>query len=187
MEFVEQIRRFTPSDDIQREHKKLILSYIEIFSKRVLYRSASVAHMTSSAVILNEKRDKMLMIHHNIYNTWTWTGGHTDGDENLAKVALKEAQEETGLTSLRFLTEDIVRVDPLPVYGHYKNGQYVSTHLHLNASYVLIADENEALRIKPDENSDICWVAIDEIEHYSNEPEFVSLYLDIIQKIKHIK
>jgi len=37
------------------------------------------------------------MIHHNIYKTWTWTGGHLDGEVDLLKLALKEANEETGI------------------------------------------------------------------------------------------
>ena len=49
--------------------------------------------MTSSGLIFNKNLDKILMVHHNIYNTWSWTGGHADGEDDLLKVAIKEAKE----------------------------------------------------------------------------------------------
>ena len=57
-----------------------------------------MAHMTASSWIVNEDYTKVLMIYHNIYNSWAWTGGHADGDEDLLHVAVKEAREETGLS-----------------------------------------------------------------------------------------
>ena len=43
------------------------------------------------------------MIHHNIYNSWSWTGGHADGDKDLLYVAIKEAKEETGVKNIKAL------------------------------------------------------------------------------------
>lgn len=187
MLFKRQMEAYQPHTEEQLENKNVILSYVNKLGEEVLHRSSSIAHMTSSAVILNETFDKMLMIHHNIYKTWTWTGGHSDGDDDLKYVALKEAKEETGLSTLQFLTEEIIRLDVLPVYGHYKNGVYVSTHLHLNASFVLIADEKDTICMKADENSGVQWVAVEDIALYANEPEFVALYLNIIQYAKNMQ
>ena len=55
----------------------------------VLVRDNEIAHITSSGFIVNKLRTKVLMIHHNIYNSWGWTGGHADGDEDLLYVAMK--------------------------------------------------------------------------------------------------
>ena len=47
------------------------------------------------------------MIFHKIYNSWSWTGGHADGDSDLLKVAIKEASEETGLKNIKPISKDI--------------------------------------------------------------------------------
>ena len=88
------------------------------------------------------------MIHHNIYNSWGWTGGHADGDSDLIKVSIKEAKEETGIKEARPITNDICSIDILPVNAHIKRGKYVASHLHLSVAYILEADENEELVVK---------------------------------------
>jgi ADP-ribose pyrophosphatase YjhB (NUDIX family) len=79
--------------------KENMLSLLKQHGDTLLTRENPIAHMTASSVIINEERTKMLMIHHKIYDTWTWQGGHTDGEEDLLNVALKEAEEDTGLKS----------------------------------------------------------------------------------------
>ncbi len=153
----------------------------------VLTRQNSVAHLTSSGLIVNKSLDKMLMVHHNIYNTWAWTGGHADGDSDLLAVAIREGQEETGVQRLTPLTDQIASLDVLPVYGHVRKGQYVSTHLHLNVTYVLIADENHRLQANEDENSGVAWVPVDELAAYSNEPYLIGVYLKIVERARELK
>jgi 8-oxo-dGTP pyrophosphatase MutT (NUDIX family) len=138
--------------------------------------------MTSSGLILNKSLDKVLMIHHNIYNTWAWTGGHADGNNNMLEVALKEAKEETGISKVWPLTKEIISIDIIPVYGHVKNGKYVSSHLHLNISYILIADENEELILNEYETSDVGWVKTNNLDQYSNEPYLIKIYNKIISR-----
>ena len=60
-------------------------------------RQNETAHFTASAWVVNPARNKVLMIYHNIYNSWSWTGGHADGETDLLAVALREVAEETGL------------------------------------------------------------------------------------------
>ncbi len=60
------------------------------------------------------------MIHHNIYKTWAWTGGHADGDPDLIHVAIKEAIEETGVKHFHVVSEEILSLDVLTVDGHIK-------------------------------------------------------------------
>lgn len=185
MKYKEQIEKFMPLSIQEESDKKIIIEYIKSYSN-VLLRENKVAHITSSALILNKDLSKMLMIHHNIYNTWAWTGGHADGEEDLLYTALKEAKEETGVKSFTPLTEDVISLDILPVYGHMKKGSYVSAHLHLTASFVLIVEENEKLTIKEDENSGVMWVNVDSLEKYSNEPYLIEIYRKIIKRAKEI-
>ncbi|EPZ55371.1 NUDIX domain protein [[Clostridium] sordellii ATCC 9714] len=92
--------------------------------------------MTSSGFIVNKNRDKVLMIHHNIYNSWGWTGGHADGDSDLLHVAIKEAREETGLKNVRPITNEICSIEILPVSAHVKKvNMYQLIYIYLLPIY----------------------------------------------------
>ena len=136
----------------------------------IFERKNRVAHFTASAWLVNQAHDKVLMIYHNIYHSWAWTGGHADGDQDLLHVALKEAREETGITNLKPVSEGIFSLEMLTVDGHVKRGEYVSSHLHANVTYLLEADETDTLHIKPDENSGVRWFALDEALKACSEP-----------------
>lgn len=183
MHFREAILKYKPINEQEASDKKIILNYIDHFHENILTRENKIAHMTSSGLIMNKALDKILMIYHNIYNTWTWTGGHADGDSNMLKVALKEAKEETGVSNIVPLTDELASIDIIPVYGHMKRGEYVSSHLHLNTSYILIADEKEKLIINEDETSDVGWVEVNMLNEYSNEPYLIGIYNKILLKV----
>ncbi|MEE3324530.1 MAG: NUDIX domain-containing protein, partial [Methanosphaera sp.] len=116
---------------------------------------------------------------------WAWTGGHSDGDSDLLYVAMKEAKEETGITSVKPIKDDIYSLEIITVNGHEKRGKYVGSHVHLNTTFLLEADENESIRIKEDENSGVKWVPIDEITKVSSEPWICKrVYQKIIDKMR---
>jgi isopentenyldiphosphate isomerase len=81
----------------------------------------------------------------------------------------------------------MLSLDILTVKGHYKRGEYVSAHLHLSAAYVLIAEEDEELTVKPDENSDVAWIAVEEMNKMSNEPEMIPVYQKLYERALEIK
>ena len=180
----ENIEKFTPYNEQEEVEKGIMLKYIKDFDD-VLTRQNEYGHFTSSAFILNKERTKMLMIYHKIYNSWAWTGGHSDGDSDLLHVAIKEAKEETGIKDVTPISKDIYSLEIITVNGHEKRGKYVGSHVHLNATYLLEADENEAIHIKEDENSGVKWVPIDEIVEVSSEPWVATrIYGKIIEKMK---
>lgn len=181
-----QIKRYQPINEQEVQDQKVMLDYIESFSHNLLTRENEFAHLTSSGFILNETLDKVLMIYHNLYQSWAWTGGHADGEADLLKVAIKEAKEETGVVNIRPLSEEIMALDILPVWGHMKKGQYVSSHLHLNVSYLLVASEADILRIKEDENSNVGWLPIDELASFCDEPQMLPVYEKLVNKSKKI-
>lgn len=181
---LQSLMAFEPQNEQEESDKQAILWYAREFPQNILTRSNAIAHITSSGLVLNEGLDQVLMVHHNIYKTWAWTGGHADGQEDLLSVALKEAQEETGIVHVRPLMRDMASLDVLPVWGHWKRGKYVSAHLHLNASYALVASQSDTLYIKQDENSGVRWIAIDRLEEFSNEPELIAVYRKIIARAR---
>ncbi len=164
----EQLEKYIPYNEQEERDRQIMLRIMDTCDDYLL-RSNETAHFTASAWIVNRSRNRVLLIHHNIYNSWTWTGGHADGEENLLQAALREAEEETGLRNLTPASGDIFSIEIIPVNGHIKRGRYVSSHLHLNVTYLVQADENEALRIKEDENSDAGWFEPGRLDVLSDE------------------
>lgn len=183
MDWIEAINNYNPCNEQEKTDKELTLKYIEMFDD-LLTRENQLVHMTSSSLIVNKSRDKVLMVHHNIYNSWSWTGGHADGESDLLQVAVNEAKEETGIADVYPVNGDILSLDIIPVQGHMKKGKYVSPHLHISAAYLLEADENERLSVKHDENSDVKWIPIQDMVAASDEPHMRKIYRKIISKIK---
>ena len=127
----------------------------------------------------------MLCIYHNIYKSWCWVGGHADGIENLAEVAMRELQEETGVKNARLVSDEILSIETLTVDGHMKKGKYVSSHLHFNLTYLAEADEAEALVVNEDENQAVKWFTFEEALEASTEPWMVEhIYKKLIEKSK---
>ena len=180
----ENIEKFTPYNEQEEVEKRVMLKYISDFND-VLTRQNEYGHFTSSSFILNKERTKMLMIYHKIYKSWAWTGGHSDGDNDLLYVAMKEAKEETGLKDVKPISNDIYSLEIITVNGHEKRGKYVASHVHLNVTYLLEADEKEEIHIKEDENSGVKWVPIDKILEITSEKWVRDrVYSKIIEKMR---
>ena len=180
----ENIERFVPYNEQEEVDKKIMLNYIKDFDD-VLTRQNQYGHFTSSAFVLNKEKTKILMAYHKIYNSWAWVGGHSDGDSDLLYVAMKEAKEETGIKNVKSISKDIYSLELINVNGHEKRGKYVGSHVHLNITYLLEADENEEIHIKEDENSGVKWITIDKILEASSEPWVRDrVYAKIINKMK---
>lgn len=184
MNYLKAISEFKTDSVQEVTDQQTILSFIKKYPGDVLLRENKIAHLTSSALIFNESMDKLLMVDHNIYQSWSWTGGHADGDEDLLAVAIREAKEETGLKTIQASSDKIVSLDILPVFGHLKNNEWVSAHLHLSVAYVLLASENDSLTVKPDENSGVRWILIGELSDYVSEPHMQVVYDKILKKSK---
>ena len=171
--------------DIEQEvfDKKRILDAYDKYGEELFYRESEMMHFTSSSMIINKNRDKVLMVYHNIYDSYSWTGGHNDGDMDFLNVALKEAKEETSLSELKVLSDCPCSIEVLPVKAHVKRGKYVGAHLHLNVSFLFEADENAYVHIKEDENSRIKWIPIKNLEKNISisDIEMLNVYRKILR------
>ena len=147
---LDQITAYVPFNEQEERDRELILHALET-EEDVFTRDNALCHMTASAWIVNADRTKALMAYHNIYDSWSWLGGHADGEEDLLSVACREAREEAGIRNVRPASDEIFSLEVLTVDGHVKRGRYVSSHLHLNVTYLLEADEWENIRPKADE------------------------------------
>ena len=185
MKIKEQIEKYIPYNEQEASDKELMLEYIDKFED-VLTRENRMCHFTASNWITNKERSKVLMIYHNIYDSWGWTGGHVDGQTNFLDVAKREVEEETGLNNLKLLSDGIYGLQILTVDSHIKRGKFVSSHLHLDCCFLLEADENEVLKIKEDENSGVEWIDIDKALEVTNETKMIQIYRKLNEKIRKI-
>lgn len=170
-EMIQKIREYKPFNEQEERDREVLLRLLS-GGEDVYSRENLTAHMTASAWVVNENRDKVLMVYHNIYHSWSWLGGHADGERDLLAVALREVGEESGVIHVRPLSEEIFSLEILTVDGHEKRGKYVPSHLHLNLTYLLEAREGDALSMKADENSGVAWFGLEEAVKASTEPWF---------------
>ena len=183
-ELMESIRAYQPFNEQEEMDKSLILNWIET-QDDAFSRDNTVAHMTASAWVVNKERSRVLMVYHNIYDSWSWLGGHADGETDLLAVAIREVKEEAGIFGVRPVSEGIFSLESLTVDGHVKRGKYVSSHLHLNVTYLLEADSEEQVFVKEDENSGVSWFPPEEALKKSTEPWFVErVYGKLVEKMK---
>lgn len=199
---------FEPFNEQEAADKHVILRALDT-DPDCLDRSAQ-AHMACSIWVVDPSFTQTLLVYHNIYDSWSWIGGHADGECDLAAVALRELQEETGVAHARLVAGEahgagdasaaseptvggvrplcgpggIYSLEVLTVDGHEKRGAYVSSHLHLNVTYLAIADPAEPIRIKPDENSGVRWVPLEDAIRLSTEPWIRDrIYRKLIDKL----
>ena len=186
MRLINSLKNYIPYNEQEAVDKINMIKFLET-GEHVFTRENELAHMTASAWVVNKKKDKVLMVYHNIYHSWSWTGGHADGEEDLLKVAMKEVMEETGIHSLKPLKEDIFSIEVLHVEGHEKRGKYVASHLHMNVTYLLEADDEEPLMVKADENSGVIWFGLHESVDVCTEPFMAErIYSKLIEKLHHL-
>ena len=185
-ELTEKIRNYQPYNEQEAADKEVILGFLAE-KEDAFDRENLLAHMTASAWVVNRERTKVLMVYHRIYDSWSWTGGHADGETDLLAVAVREVKEETGIRKVVPVSEEIFSLETLTVDGHEKRGKYVPSHLHLNLTYLLEADETEPLTICEDENRGVAWFSLDDALKASTEPWFVKrIYAKLNEKLKRL-
>jgi 8-oxo-dGTP pyrophosphatase MutT (NUDIX family) len=118
-----------------------------------LLRSCIPGHLTGSAWVVNPGRTRVLMVLHRKLGRWLNPGGHADGDPDLPEVGLREAREESGLTSVRLLSRSILDFD-----RHWIPGRAEAPgHFHYDLRFLCEADDREPLSIS-EESTDLAWV-----------------------------
>ena len=244
MALYQDIASYHPFNEQEAADRHVMLRVLK--TNRFCFDRKSQAHFTCSAWVVNPEKTQTIMVFHNIYNSWSWIGGHADGCSDLAAVALRELREETGVEHARIvspwecvgrlsrrlnggqktkasvtkISNETVSANALPngtasankipnevvnatapspagplfslevltVDGHEKNNRYISSHLHLNVTYLVEVDPSEALRIKPDENSGVKWVSLDQVLNMSDEPWIRErIYAKLLAKLNLLK
>ncbi|MBN8575464.1 MAG: NUDIX hydrolase [Cytophagales bacterium] len=121
-------------------------------------------HITGSAWIVDPLRKAVLLVHHAKLNKWLQPGGHADGDENIRRVALREAEEETGLHDFKVVTELPFDVD-IHLIPERKD---FPAHYHYDVRFLIEVSQQQQL-IVSEESHDVKWIPLAELEAYTTE------------------
>lgn len=170
MSLRDELLAYVPRNEQEQQDKAEILHWLDS-GMNIADRSCNAAHLTASGWVVSPDRKQVLLAYHNLYDSWAWMGGHADGETDLHAVARREVMEESGLTALKDIP-GILSLEVLTVDGHIKKGKYVSSHLHLNITYLFEADPKAPIQKKPNENSAVAWFPVEEAISKSSEPWF---------------
>ena len=145
-------------------------------------RATLAGHLTGSAVVVSTDLTRVLLTLHGKLNKWLQLGGHADGHPHLHDVAMREAEEESGLSRLKFLpfgqaicggsttlTDILSRPLPMDLDCHdipARPGE--PTHVHYDVRYLIVADANQPLVIS-EESKDLRWFSIEEARRVAPE------------------
>ena len=163
-ELIRDVEKHIAYDLKEAKAKQKILEFL-YSNDNFAGRDNKIGHITGAAWIVSKDRKKVLLTHHLKLNMWVQLGGHVDGDESILETAIRESREESGLTSLKVLSEDIFDVD---VHLFPRRGK-VDEHYHFDIRYLLEADENEEIRPQISETKSIKWVPLEDVPKYSFE------------------
>ena len=152
-------RRYPGEQDTCRRIVEFVREHEDCFERTQL-----LGHITGSAWVLDADRKRTLLTHHRKLDRWLQPGGHADGDHDVAAVALKEAEEETGLKDLALERDAIFDIDVhmIPERGNEP------AHYHYDCRFVIIATGDDAYTIS-EESHDLAWVPLNKIEDYTDE------------------
>lgn len=188
MPLADDIRAFAPANDQEEADRTLMLERLAT-DPQVLDR-VSPAHFTASAWTVDAAGARTLLVYHRIYDSWSWVGGHADGEEDLATVARRELEEETGVSDAQRVNAGlggIFSLEVLPVVGHMHHGIWVSSHAHLNVTYLFVADPAAPVRGEPAENAGVRWAPLEGILTLSSEPWMCEhVYAKLIERTRSL-
>lgn len=166
---LQKLSAYAPADPHEQKMLRQIIEFVQTHSD-CFERTLSVGHITASALIVNSRRTHTLLTHHHKLEKWLQLGGHSDGDPDPLSVALREAEEESGLKKVTPVSEAVFDVDvhPIPARKHEPD------HFHYDIRFLFEADDAEPLTISS-ESKDLAWVPLNEIEKYTTEESILRM------------
>lgn len=154
----ELLLRYIARHPERRETAERMLDFV-LSTPDCFRRSHTPGHITGSAWLLNSDGSKALLTLHHKLQLWVQPGGHADGDTDILRVALREAQEESGIQEIRVLSPEIYDVDIHTI--PYHPGTNTPQHLHYDVRFLLQA-QHDTYTISHESDA-LAWVTPQEL------------------------
>ena len=133
-------------------------------------RSLAIGHVTGSAWVVNQAETHVLLTHHKKLDKWLQLGGHADGDSDILRAALREVQEESGLTAFETVSPKIFDIDIHLIPARKSD----PAHHHHDIRFAVRAVGSDEY-IVSDESHDLAWVEIQNLEPFTAEPSMLRM------------
>jgi 8-oxo-dGTP pyrophosphatase MutT (NUDIX family) len=144
---------YYPEDKYELLYKQQIINFVEK-NHDCFERSLVAGHITASAWLLNKEKTHALLMHHRKLNAWLQLGGHCDGESDVLAVAIKEAQEESGIKGIVALSKSIFDID---VHWIPANAREAG-HYHYDIRFLLGVLSDESI-IQNNESKELRWIS----------------------------
>lgn len=163
------LHAYRPYDRNERDMYETLIRFVKT-ENDCFDRSLQHGHVTGSAWLVDYNRTKVLLTHHRKLDRWLQLGGHADGDADILRVALREAREESGISDIRPLSEDIFDVDVHPIPARDAEPR----HLHYDVRFLFEADASSPLVVSS-ESKDLAWVSLSELTQLTTEQSIIRM------------
>lgn len=164
------LEAYRPADRAQVEARERMLAWIERYPADAHLRTRLEGHLTASALVIDHAGERALLTHHRKLERWLQLGGHCDGDANLARVALREAIEESGIPGLVIETAIVdLDIHPIPARGAEP------AHDHLDVRFLVHAPPL-AVPVASDESHALAWVAPADLAELATDGSVTRLF-----------
>lgn len=150
------LEKYCPSNESEAHFKISMLDFISA-NPNCFERSSLDGHITASAWLLSDDLSQVLLLHHAKLDVWCQLGGHCDGDADVLAVAIKEAQEESGINQIVPVSTQIFDLDIHHIPAFAKD----APHYHYDVRFLLKVEGNAQI-VANNESKDLRWFGINE-------------------------
>ena len=164
------LHEYHPCASEEIKAKDTMIAFIEAHDD-CFERSLAIGHITASAWLVNKEQTHALLMHHTKLDRWFQLGGHCDGDPNVLGVAIKEAQEESGIQHIAPLSDTIFDIDIHLIPANSKEKE----HYHYDVRFLLQVTSDEDV-VQNGESKELRWIGKNKNELPTDEPSVIRMF-----------
>ena len=166
----ELLNAYDPSLEQERLFKRAMLDFAHQHAD-CFERSNLAGHFTASAWLLDQSGNKALLMHHRKLDRWFQLGGHADANHLLLDVAIKETQEESGISVIRSISREIFDLDIHEIPANTQDPR----HFHFDVRFLLQVASNQEVKLNS-ESKELRWIGKEIHELPTNSPSVVRMF-----------